>query len=128
MAGNANERGTAEFNMGVSYLNRLNTLFYIADDAAMTLKVNEWMHALMAIFREISTEMKDTEIEKTKEKFNKININVQVANETYKRKGVMEVSPETYDSLHNVELDLRKVLKESGLQMKMKQAAGEALE
>lgn len=128
MAGNENARGTAEFNMAVSYLTRLNTLFYIADESAMTLDMNKWMHSLMALFRELSTEMKAEEITKIKNKFNIINSKVQEINNVYGRKGTVEVNPQTYDALHEVELDLRRVVKESGLQMKMKAEAGAALE
>lgn len=127
MSGTGNERGVAEFNMAVSYLGRLDKLFYITDEAAMTLDINKWMHGLMCIFRELSTEMKDEEIAELKNKFDDINSKVQETNQSYNRKGTMEVSSETYDGLHNIELELRKVLKESGLQMKMKDAADMAL-
>ena len=126
--GNEIERGTAEFNMAVGYLNRLNALFYLADDAAMTLKIDTWMHTLMALFRELSTEMNETEIKKIKDKFQTVNTGVQQVLENTQRSGRMEIPPETYDQLHDVELDLRRVLKESGLQMKMKQGAASALE
>ena len=45
----------------------------------------------------------------------------------YKRTGRIEIQPETYDLLHNYELELRKILKTSGLQMKMKESAENAL-
>lgn len=128
MTSNENERGTAEFNMAVSYLSRLDKLFYIADESAMTLDINKWMHSLMCIHRELSTEMNDEENNKLKTSFNETNSKVQQENATYKRIGTMEIKSETYDSLHNIEMSLRKVLKESGLQMKMKRAAGQALE
>lgn len=125
---NENGREQAEFNFGISYLNRLNTLFYLADESAMQLDVNQWMHSLMTIFRELSTEMTDEEIKKNKLLFKEINNKVQSMNNLNKRTGRQEINGEVYDSLHDAELILRKVLKDSGLQMKMKKDATMALE
>lgn len=125
---NGNDRDTSEFNMAVGYLNRLNSLFYLADEAAMSLKVDNWLHTLLTLCRELSTEMRDEEIEEIMKDFNKINYFVQKSVEYTERTGKIQVSNETYNSLHYMELKLRKILKESGLQMKMKQGAGLALE
>lgn len=121
------DKGTAEFNMGVSYLNRLNALFYIADESAMALDINTWLHALMCLFRELSTEMTERFITEMEADFANINAILQKYNQGYSR-GRNEVSPELYNALHKAEIKLRTILKKSGLQMKMKQAAEFALE
>ena len=123
-----NERNQADFNMAVSYLNRLNVLLSLCDDSAMQLDLNQWMHSLMALYRELSTEMTDKEIQETKNKFSEVNPKIQELNQNSIRRGKIEIDPKVYDELHSIELDLRKVLKSSGLQMKMKQSAGSALE
>ena len=120
-------REQSEFNMAVSYLNRLNVLFYITDEAAMQLDVNTWMHGLMALLRELSTEMKPEEISDLQTKFKAVNEKIQSYNQEQKGKGDASIPSELYDELHNAEIELRKVLKESGLLMKMKEDAGKAL-
>lgn len=116
-----NNRDQSEFNMAVSYLNRLNTLFYLCDESSMTLDVNTWYHSLMALFRELSTEMKDEEINEIENKFMIINNQIQQHLRETKRKGTNDIKPELYQSLHKIEINIRKVLKESGLQHKMKE-------
>jgi hypothetical protein len=59
------DRDQSEFDMAVSYLGRLNALFYQADQAAMNLDIYNWFHALLCLFRELSTEMKEDEIAKS---------------------------------------------------------------
>lgn len=128
MTSNETGRETAEFNMAVGYLNRLNTLFYLTDEAAMTLNVESWMHGLLALFRELSTEMTDKEINELKENSQEINNEVQQIIKIQQRTGRMNIPTTTYNKLHDFELKLRKILKSSGLQMKMKQSASGALE
>ena len=121
-------REQSEFNMAVSYLSRLNTLFYIADNSAMSLEINEWFHALMTLFRELSTEMNEQEIKILKHQFKLINEQMQIYNKDKMRVGVANISSKLYDDLHDAELAIRQVLKTSGLQMKMKQDARFAIE
>jgi len=81
----------------------------------------------MCLFRELSTEMNDAEIKNLKEKFAEVHSEISKIIDEENRTGRRETPSETYDKLHDIELDIRKVLKQSGLQMKMKQMAGEAL-
>lgn len=125
------ERQQSEFNMAVSYLNRLNALFYAADEAAITLDVSAWFHTLMSIERELSTEMKKTkeldelnQFKKMRETINSILEKNTIRNN---RTGRLEVIPELYDALHDYELALRKVLREAGLQNKIMGDAERAL-
>jgi len=114
------EREQSEFNMAVSYLNRLNNLFYICDASAMELNSHQWYHTLLAIFRELSTEMKDKEIEEKEEEINLINRLLTQNNKTTSRTGKQMINPELYFKLHKFELFLRRIMKDSGLQNKMK--------
>lgn len=121
------ERQQSEFNMAVAYLNRLNLLFYAADEAAMGLDLYTWQHCLWVLFRELSTEMKEDEINKftgdIEAAAEQVNTNITKTSRT----GKTEVQPELYKRLHDLELRLRKVLKESGLQMRMSEDASKAL-
>lgn len=117
------DRAQSEFNMAVSYLNRLNALFYAADEAAMSLDARNWFHTLMALERELSTEMKEPEVKKFST--TRATLNTQIAQNDARnmRTGRVEMLPELYDGLHEYELELRRVLKEAGLQNKMVQGA-----
>ena len=122
------DRSQSEFNMAVSYLNRLNALFYMADDAAIELDVYNWSHTLMAIFRELSTEMKEEEVQRFNEEAHSIQDEVSRKIGNYNRTGTNKgIEPELYKKIHNFELKLRRILKEAGLQNKMLDDAGAAL-
>src|SRR4030042_1471633 len=112
------ERAQSEFNMAVSYLNRLNALFYTADEAAMGLDTYTWFHSLLALHRELSSEMKEAEFTRCEERIKHINPLISVSiSENMKGSGA--VNSKLYHELHDFEIDLRRVLKASGLQMKM---------
>lgn len=125
--GNENDRNQAEFNMAVSYLNRMNVLFSIADDAAMQLDAYTWFHSLLVLRRELSTEMNSKETDNLKQMKTKIQPLVESAVQRTNKTGQSEISSELYDLLDNFELELRRILKASGLQMKMQDDAMKAL-
>lgn len=113
--------------MALNYLSRLNQLFYACDEAAMSLDIYSWYHSLLALFRELSTEMSDDEVKKMKQRGKDLSIKVNEFLATQQIQGSGEVDPELYDGLHDFELEIRNVLKTSGLQMKMKQDPRRAL-
>ena len=124
---NQEVRDKAEFNMALSYLNRLNSLFYAADESAIKLDIHTWFHVLTAIFREISTEMKEAEINKSNNKIVELNNLVMKQTETMQRTQKFSIDPKLYLQLHFFELELRAVMKSSGLQMKVQSDASRAL-
>ena len=111
-------RERAEFNDAIGYLTRINYLFYIADGASMSLDVYKWFHALMCLYRELSTKMKPTEITHINNlrQVTALLVNRYVQNPRNSFGGTMK--PELYEALHLLELELRHVYKESGLEMK----------
>lgn len=120
-------RAQATFNDAVGYLGRIKVLFYLCDEAAIGLEIYTWFHGLMAIFRELSTEMTPEEIEEFSKNINAINPMVAKAYNDYAITGMWKVDPVLYHMLHTFELELRKVYKSSGLQMRMEEDAGTAL-
>lgn len=117
------DRAQSEFNMAVSYLNRLNALFYAVIDARLNLDAHNWFYALAALEGELSTEMKPEEItafEKTEQRIN--NLLVKQAQKNL-RSGRQEIDVELYQELRGFELSLRKIMKDAGLQNKMVQGA-----
>lgn len=110
-------REQSEFNMAVSYLNRLNSLLYAANEAALNLNPHYWFHILMTLYRELHNSMEKDEPEKGQQKLNEIKplIDDWIRNE---RTGKTQVSNELYMRLHNFEIFLRKIMKNSGLLLK----------
>lgn len=115
-------REQSEFNMAVSYLNRLNALFYLADQSAIDLNTHSWFHSLCAIFRELSTELKEEEKKKAKETIQRINTKLSKGNDPMRG-----IHPDLYMELHDFEVYLRGILKEAGLQNKKVDDAMRAL-
>jgi hypothetical protein len=122
----AEGREQSEFNMAVSYLNRLNALFYAADESAMSLDMFTWFHSLLGLFRELSTEMKPAEIDGFKLRAKKIQTEIAIEL-SEKSKGRANTSNELYELLQDFEIDLRKVMRQSGLQLKMQENARNAM-
>lgn len=125
---NPDQRDQSEFNMAISYLQRLNSLFYNCDHASMNLDAFRWFHTLMTLYRELSTEMKQEEMDEWSIKINKISqmINTQIKDS---HKNIhLTINSELYNELHLFELFIRNVLKTAGLQNRMKEDPGIALQ
>lgn len=120
-------RDKAEFNMAVSYLNRINLLLSSCDQASISLDVYSWFHSLLATFRELSTWMNETETDEFNEDIKTINPEISKIYKKYNQSGRMEIPPEIYMELHNMEIKLRHIAKKSGLLMKMADDAFDAL-
>ena len=121
------ERAQSEFNMAVSYLNRMNALFYIADEAAMALDAYQWYHTLLALERELSTEMKPDELARFEKTVQGIAAGVSEWANQRTRNPNSNIDADLYLQLHQLEIDLRTVLKKAGLQNKMMDDAMKAL-
>ena len=117
---NGNDRPQSDFNMAVSYLSRLNVWFFMAGQASANLEAHNWFHSLMVLFRELSTEMKEEEINERNKKNGKINDLIAREANNNKRNRTNGISPTLYNELHEFEMFLRKILKSAGLQTKMK--------
>jgi hypothetical protein len=120
-----NKREQSEFNMAVSYLNRLNVLFYTADEAAISLNIYTWFHTLMALFRELSTEMSDDEIKQNEAKI--IQLNTSVSNHISNNQPGEPVNCSLVFQLQSFEVNLRRLMKDAGLQQRMMDEAAKAL-
>jgi hypothetical protein len=120
-------RDKAEFNMAVSYLNRINILLSSCDQASMSLDIYSWFHSLLATYRELSTWMKEDEITNFNDKILKVNPQITQVYKRIGRSGNVEIPNDLYMELHNMELVLRHVANKSGLMMKIADDAFNAL-
>lgn len=119
-------REQSKFASDVSYLNRLNMLFAYADENAMGLDVFNWYHSLLAIFRELSTEMKPDEIDFFDKESTLINqMVVKYSNNA--KWGDETIEADLYEKLHRYEIKLRKIFRLAGLQLKTTDDAARAL-
>jgi hypothetical protein len=116
-----NNRDQNEFNMAFAYLARLNVLYYEADKSAAALEAYMWYQTLTILYRELSTEMKPDERKDIREKYI-TGIRQQVFQNAAKnqRQGKNTIDPALWDELHDFEMELRRITKDSGLQNKMK--------
>lgn len=120
-------REQSEFNMAVSYLSRLNILFYMADSSALDLDASGWFHNLLALYRELSTEIKQNETPTFSQTIRRINTLLVHNNLEFNRTQQKKINPDLYDELQNFEIQLRRILKEAGLQQRMMDDARKAL-
>ena len=121
------QREKAEFNMAISYLNRINALLSACDQASISLDIYSWFHSLLATYRELSTWMKDEDIKTFNESILRINPEISLIYSKYKRNGSLEIQPKIYMELHDMELRLRVIANKAGLLMKIADDAMESL-
>jgi hypothetical protein len=112
------DRQQSEFNYAVSFLNRLNALFYVCDEASMALDADKWFHALATISREISDDIDDTRKLAIKDYITKISPEIFKSNEENTYLGMNKISGELYELLNDFEVCLRKYIKEAGYKTK----------
>lgn len=120
------ERPQSEFNMAVSYLNRLNSLFYVCNEASMSLNIYQWYHTLRTLLRELSTELTKEEITEWNGKAQKLNGQIALYLQDQKKRPT-GVPDRLYEELNNFELFLRKISKDSGLLLKVMDSPDQAL-
>lgn len=93
----------------------------------MEMDMYLWFHSLNALFRELSTEMKNKEIEELNQEIKTIFKNVNSHLTLQRTQPDKGTDPDLYWQLHKFELKLRKIIKESGLQHKIKEDARSVL-
>lgn len=115
------DREKSEFNMAVSWLNRLNLEFYICNDAAKNLDAHAWFSSLMILNRELTTEMKpneeDSQDKESWEIFDEINRLTTMQTRT----GQRGIPPKLYKRLHEYEKFIRNIMNKSGLLKKVQE-------
>ena len=118
------EREKSEFNDALGYLRRINACLYSADMSSMELNFYGWFHALMIFRRELSTEIKNDALAEFDLLIEDINNEL---NKVISSNNKIRYSGDIYFNLDKFERKLRKVYKDSGLQMRMQSDASKAL-
>jgi len=109
-----------EFNFAIAFLQRLDFWYSNADMSAYSLDAQSWFLSLINIFRELSTYMKDEDIDHFQKQIMLINEKISINQKIQERKNRKHIPNELYFLLHNFELKLRQITQKSGIQMKMK--------
>ena len=99
----------------------------MADEAAITMDANKWFNCLMAIYRELSTEMSEHELEFSQANIKKINYMLLRNNKNITRTGRIAINDELYMLLNNYEIWLRKIQKSAGLLLRTADDPSKAL-
>jgi hypothetical protein len=112
-------REQSEFNSAVTYLNRLNYLWAVTDEARSECDAYRWFNHLCIIYSELSTEMKKKEERAIyKQRFSDLNIRVQQQMHINQRSSRQQIEWSLMAALIDLDEDLRRVMKEAGLQTK----------
>lgn len=112
------KRDQAEYHMSFDYLYRINKLFCIGHDAAIDMNSFGWHQALLAVFREISTEMTEQEVNELNVMGRGLQQAVMAQQQMNEKRGNNSIPDDLYWKLHDYELKLRKIMFDAGLLMK----------
>lgn len=111
------EKQNSEFNDAIGTIGRMNSLFYVAVDAAMKLDAHQWYHSLRALKRELKTDMKEEKNKELNDTIKKIDELLPIYLNNAKR-GLSEISTELYDLLDLLETELREIHDKAGYKTK----------
>ena len=121
------DRVISEFNTAVGFTNRVNSLLWVADSAAMELDAYTWYHTLATLYREASVFMDAAELAEAEKKLLEL---TPFINNWQKRSGSLgfnKMDYAFYQLMHQFDLFLRKCLKDSGLLTKVSQDPSRAI-
>ena len=121
------ERDQSEFNVALSALDVLNRLFTQCSLQAMLVDADGWFNSLLAIKRREKVYMKKDEIIQTDKFIESIHSKMGKFNRDLQRTGTAQIEWDLYMELDQFEEFLNKIAHESGLVVKYKEKAGDAL-
>jgi len=110
---NQTPQENSEFNYGISWLQRIDEQFRIANYASSQRDAGLWMRALTIIYREISTEIPKDQREPTEQTFRLIQ--TQVNQWEYRQKRNPSLPAYLYNNLHQFDKALRQLMNEAGM-------------
>ena len=120
-------REQTEFNDSLGKLNRINQLFYDCTTYRSQLNAYAWLHSLISLYAEFAAYMKADEITWCEERRKVIaqQVNSQVSNiRSYMSS---RIDPTLFEQMFELELKMRKIGKEQGMELKMQNDPSRAL-
>lgn len=108
----------SEFNDSLGYINRINSLFWLADKSSMEYNAQGWLSSLFTIFRELSTEIKSEDRDRIKKVIAECNclVNKQLGSNGVSKRS--EISSDLVFKLADLEIELRIIQDKAGLLVK----------
>lgn len=106
----------SEWNYAKQWLMRIDSYFRRAGEAAINMQAYHWYHCLLAIYREISTEINKPDDLKELERL-RVSIKPRVQKWVYaSHNGNPRMDSIMWEELHEFEILLRKIMDKAGLQ------------
>ena len=118
---------TSEFNEAISFLNRINTIFYAILMSTLDNDMDSWFKSLSRLYQELVNDMDDKDKESLKVRLNELMNDINQHNIDYRKSGVQQIPQKLYWDLFNYESELRKIYNKAGYQTKRKDSASKAL-
>lgn len=128
MIGGVEKKEISEFNMAVSWLNRLNYIYYVIDEAKRRDNYHAYWKELLNLLDELSTELTEKEMQTKREEAQNIYNELIKQQHTSRYQGVNKIKPELYWKMQKFEVFLRKKQNEVGLLKKVVDDAMKALQ
>jgi hypothetical protein len=117
----------SQFNMGIAYMQRLDFLLKTADDNSRFLDSFHWYHTLATIFRELSPEMNEKELQEYLTELKSLNMQISQETEQNQKKGKIGITNDLYFSLNKLEISLRQLMQKRGLYNKQSKDPSKAV-
>ena len=117
----------SEFNEAISFLNRINMIFYAILSANLEDDINLWAKALGRLYQALFNDMEDSDAVRLEARLKTILDDINKYNIDMNRSGNPEVPQDLYWALFKYETELRKVYEKAGYQTKRKDDAMSAL-
>ena len=117
----------SQFNMAISFLNRLNLYFFQCADSAMRLDAYTWFHTLRGIYREMADDMKHDERKIVKDQIDAL---IPLIDNWVRQsnKGLVKIDSQLYEKLDSLEICLREAINKAGYKTKYVNSASMALQ
>lgn len=122
-----NEREQSEFNYALAYLERIHNIFLLCSESAAKNDIYTWSRALHRLYCELSTRMNKEERENKLNELKKIfdDINNLVTTKQYLAH--KQIPPDIVWRLTDFEIYHREIMSSSGLELRFKEDARQAL-
>ena len=117
------DRPQSEFNMGLSYLQKISFLLWHCSLASMELDMNSWFLSLKALKRTIITEMTEKDLDEVKALEEEIKVLLSKYLLQQRKKLKTNVPENLFELLEKYEMKIYFVLKDAGLLNKLKTSA-----
>lgn len=120
-------REQSEFNMVIEGQKVVRAILNQCIEASIVLDAYQWYQSIWALIRECAQYMKPEEVKEKEQELTLLAADINIWNKNNLRSGYIQMANHLYKKLHDTELYLRNVLKESGKLERIKEDPSTAL-